>query len=163
MRKYVKIIHEDLNAGGGSERLTITMMEALNEMGFNIDLETITVPDWNRIKKWYGNFSFKINQIKKMDLSNIFGLSEYTNKDWLAITSEEKQYSLIINAHGDILPYYNSKNHRNLNGKIITYCHYPLTPKLINNGKYKKFLLKFLQNSKYGYGVNYYYISSGGK
>ena len=64
MRKYVKIIHEDLNAGGGSERLTITMMEALNEMGFNIDLETITVPDWNRIKKWYGNFSFKINQIK---------------------------------------------------------------------------------------------------
>ena len=38
MTKYVKIIHEDLNAGGGSERLTITMMEALTEMGFNIDL-----------------------------------------------------------------------------------------------------------------------------
>ena len=47
MGKSVKIIHEDLNAGGGSERLTITMMEALNEMGFNIDLETITISDWN--------------------------------------------------------------------------------------------------------------------
>ena len=157
MRKYVKIIHEDLNAGGGSERLTITMMEALNEMGFNIDLETITVPDWNRIKKWYGNFSFKINQIKQMDLSNIFGLSEYTNKDWLQVTSEEEQYSLIINAHGDILPYYNSNNHKKSQGKIITYCHYPLTPKLINNGTYKKFLLKFLQNSKFGYGLNFYF------
>ena len=157
MRKYVKIIHEDLNAGGGSERLTITMMEALNEMGFNIDLETITVPDWNRIKKWYGNFSFKINQIKQMDLSNIFGLSEYTNKDWLQVTSEEEQYGLIINAHGDILPYYNSNNHKKSQGKIITYCHYPLTPKLINNGTYKKFLLKFLQNSKFGYGLNFYF------
>jgi glycosyltransferase involved in cell wall biosynthesis len=157
MRKYVKIIHEDLNAGGGSERLTITMMEALNEMGFNIDLETITVPDWNRIKKWYGNFSLKIDKIKKMDLSNIFGLSEYTNKDWQEVTSEEKQYSLIINAHGDILPYYNPNNHRKLEGRIITYCHYPLTPKLINNGTYKKFLLKFLENSKFGYGLNYYF------
>jgi glycosyltransferase involved in cell wall biosynthesis len=157
MTKYVKIIHEDLNAGGGSERLTITMMEALTEMGFNIDLETITLPDWNRIKKWYGKFSLKIDQIKKMDLSNIFGLSEYTNKDWLHVASEEEKYSLIINAHGDILPYYNPNNHGKLQGKIITYCHYPLTPKLVNNGMYKKFLLKILQNSKFGYGLNFYF------
>jgi glycosyltransferase involved in cell wall biosynthesis len=157
MTKYVKIIHEDLNAGGGSERLTITMMEALTEMGFNIDLETITLPDWNRIRKWYGKFSLKIDQIKKMDLSNIFGLSEYTNKDWLNVPSEEDQYSLIINAHGDILPYYNPNNHGKLQGKIITYCHYPLTPKLVNNGIYKKFLLKILQNSKFGYGLNFYF------
>ena len=157
MRKSVKIIHEDLNAGGGSERLTITMMEALNEMGFNIDLETITIPDWNQIKKWYGKFSLKIDRIKKMDLSNIFGLSEYRNKDWLQVESEEEQYRLIINAHGDILPYYNPNNHGKLKGKIITYCHYPLTPKLINNGTYKKFLLKFLKNSIFGYGLNFHF------
>jgi glycosyltransferase involved in cell wall biosynthesis len=126
-------------------------------MVFNIDLETITLPDWNRIKKWYGKFSLKIDQIKKMDLSNIFGLSEYTNKDWLHVASEEEKYSLIINAHGDILPYYNPNNHGKLQGKIITYCHYPLTPKLVNNGMYKKFLLKILQNSKFGYGLNFYF------
>lgn len=157
MTKYVKIIHEDLNAGGGSERLTITMMEALNEMGFNIHLETITLPDWNQIKKWYGKFSLKIDQIKKMDLSNIFGLSEYTSNDSLQVAPEEEQYSLIINTHGDILPYYNPKNHRNLQAKIITYCHYPLTPKLVNNGTYKKFLLKILKNSKFGYGLNFHF------
>jgi len=66
MNNYIKIIHEDLNAGGGSERLTITMIEALNEMGFNIDLETTTTPDWNQIKRWYGKFSVKIEEIKKM-------------------------------------------------------------------------------------------------
>ena len=65
MNNYIKIIHEDLNAGGGSERLTITMIEALNEMGFNIDLETITTPDWDQIRKWYGKFSLKIEKIKK--------------------------------------------------------------------------------------------------
>ena len=119
MREYVRIIHEDLNAGGGSERLTITMMEALNEMGFNIDLETITIPDWNKIQRWYGKFSFKIDKIKAMDLSNIFGLSEYRNKDWIKVALEVEKYRLIINAHGDILPYYNPNNHGKLKGKII--------------------------------------------
>jgi glycosyltransferase involved in cell wall biosynthesis len=157
MREYVKIIHEDLNAGGGSERLTITMMEALNEIGFNIDLETITIPDWNKIQKWYGKFSLKIDRIKVMDLSNIFGLSEYRNNDWLKAASEEEKYRLIINAHGDILPYYNSNNHGKLKGKIITYCHYPLMPNLADKGTYKKFLLKFLKNSKFGYGLNFHF------
>lgn len=158
MREYVKIIHEDLNAGGGSERLTITMMEALNEMGFNIDLETITVPDWNKIQKWYGKFSLKIDRIKTMDLSNIFGSSEYKSKDWLQLASEEEKYRLIINAHGDILPYYNPNKHEKLKGKIITYCHYPLMPNLADKGTYKKFLLKFLKNSKYGYGLNFHFV-----
>ena len=158
MREFVKIIHEDLNAGGGSERLTITMMEALNEMGFNIDLETITVPDWNKIQKWYGKFSLKIDRIKTMDLSNIFGSSEYKSKDWLQLASEEEKYRLIINAHGDILPYYNPNKHEKLKGKIITYCHYPLMPNLADKGTYKKFLLKFLKNSKYGYGLNFHFV-----
>jgi glycosyltransferase involved in cell wall biosynthesis len=146
MKNNIKIIHEDLNAGGGSERLTITMMEALNEMGFNIDLETITMPDWNQIKKWYGKFSVKIGKIKRIDLSNVIGFSEFAVKDKKEIALEEEKYSLIINTHGDILPYYNSNNFRKSKTKLITYCHYPLTPKLIHQGSYKKFLSKFLQN-----------------
>ena len=146
MKNNIKIIHEDLNAGGGSERLTITMMEALNEMGFNIDLETITMPDWNQIKKWYGKFSVKIGKIKRIDLSNVIGFSEFAVKDKKEIALEEEKYSLIINTHGDILPYYNSNNSRKSKTKLITYCHYPLTPRLIHQGSYKKFLSKFLQN-----------------
>lgn len=148
MKNNIKIIHEDLNAGGGSERLTITMMQALNELGFNIDLETITTPDWNQMKKWYGKFSVKIGKIKRIDLSNVIGLSEPAVKDRKEIAlEEEEKYSLIINAHGDILPYYNSNNHKKLKTKLITYCHYPLTPRLIHQGSYKKFLSKFLQHS----------------
>jgi glycosyltransferase involved in cell wall biosynthesis len=148
MKNNIKIIHEDLNAGGGSERLTLTMMQALNELGFNIDLETITTPDWNQMKKWYGKFSVKIGKIKRIDLSNVIGLSEPAVKDRKEIAlEEEEKYSLIINAHGDILPYYNSNNHKKLKTKLITYCHYPLTPRLIHQGSYKKFLSKFLQNS----------------
>src|SRR5215207_9875630 len=148
MKNNIKIIHEDLNAGGGSERLTITMMQALNELGFNIDLETITTPDWNQMKKWYGKFSLKIGKIKRIDLSNVIGLSEPAVKDRKEIAlEEEEKYSLIINAHGDILPYYNLNNHKKLKTKLITYCHYPLTPRLIHQGSYKKFLSKFLQHS----------------
>ncbi|HEY6658231.1 MAG TPA: hypothetical protein VIZ62_06875, partial [Nitrososphaeraceae archaeon] len=149
MKNNIKIIHEDLNAGGGSERLTITMMQALNELGFNIDLETITTPDWNQMKKWYGKFSVKIGKIKRIDLSNVIGLSEPAVKDRkeTALEEEEEKYSLIINAHGDILPYYNSNKHKKLKTKLMTYCHYPLTPRLIHQGSYKKFLSKFLQNS----------------
>ncbi len=122
MKNNIKIIHEDLNAGGGSERLTITMMQALNELGFNIDLETITNPDWNQMKKWYGKFSVKIGKIKRIDLSNVIGLSEPAVKDRKEIAlEEEEKYSLIINAHGDILPYYNSNNHKKLKTKLITY------------------------------------------
>ena len=146
MNNYIKIIHEDLNAGGGSERLTITMIEALNEMGFNIDLETITTPDWNQIKRWYGKFSVKIEEIKKINLYNVFGLPQFRNNDRKEIALEEEKYNFIINAHGDILPYYNSINLKMLKTKIITYCHYPLTPRLIYHGSYKKFLFKFLQN-----------------
>ena len=148
MKNNIKIIHEDLNAGGGSERLTITMMQALNELGFNIDLETITTPDWNQMKKWYGKLSVKIGKIKRIDLSNVIGLSEPAVKDRKEIAlEEEEKYSLIINAHGDILPYYNLNNHKKLKTKLITYCHYPLTPRLIHQGSYKKFLSKFLQHS----------------
>ncbi len=154
MKNNIKIIHEDLNAGGGSERLTITMMEALNEMGFNIDLETISTPDWNQIKKWYGKFSLRIEKIKKIDLSNVFGSSECVNEKRKQIALEEEKYTLIINTHGDILPYYNPTSHSKLKTKIITYCHYPLTPRLINHGSYKKFLMKFLQNSTVDYERN---------
>jgi recombinational DNA repair protein (RecF pathway) len=40
-----KVIHDDLNAGGGSERLAITTIKLLNEMGFEVDVQTCEAPD----------------------------------------------------------------------------------------------------------------------
>ena len=41
----VLIIHDDLNACGGSERLAATTIETLAEIGFIVDLATFTMPD----------------------------------------------------------------------------------------------------------------------
>ena len=74
MKRFAKIIHENLNAGGGSERFTFTLIEALQEMGFIIDLETITCPDWERIRKSFGNsYSQLIRGINVVDLKDIIG------------------------------------------------------------------------------------------
>ena len=39
--KRVKLIHEDLNAGGGAERLAAESLQALNEMDLSVDLVTL--------------------------------------------------------------------------------------------------------------------------
>jgi hypothetical protein len=33
-------VHDNLNAGGGSERLAVATIQALNELGFIVDVET---------------------------------------------------------------------------------------------------------------------------
>ena len=43
--KKARIIHDNLNAGGGSERLAFATIELLNEMGFKIDLLTLQKPN----------------------------------------------------------------------------------------------------------------------
>lgn len=40
--KRVKLIHEDLNAGGGAERLAAASLEALSELDLSVDLVTFT-------------------------------------------------------------------------------------------------------------------------
>src|ERR671921_87975 len=118
-----KVIHDDLNAGGGSERLAITIIELLNEMGFEVDVQTCKVPDIEKLENNFGQ--------------------------------------LIINTHGDLLPYISRDSNRVLyfNGavnnnsqirkktKIITYCHYPLVPYYVKNGVYRRFLCKFIKTS----------------
>jgi hypothetical protein len=47
--REILIIHDDLNAGGGSERLAATTIETLTEIGFNVDLATFTMPDMVKV------------------------------------------------------------------------------------------------------------------
>jgi glycosyltransferase involved in cell wall biosynthesis len=151
-----KVIHDDLNAGGGSERLAITIIELLNEIGFEVDVQTCKVPDIEKLENNFGQLNIKIRKTKKLNL-----LSLLQSKEQTEYGSDDCDYDLIINTHGDLLPYISRDSNRVLyfNGavnnnpqirkktKIITYCHYPLVPYYVKNGVYRKFLCKFIKTS----------------
>jgi hypothetical protein len=49
-----KVIHDDLNAGGSSERLAITTIKLLNEMSFEVDVQTCEAPDIEKLENNFG-------------------------------------------------------------------------------------------------------------
>jgi alpha-1,2-mannosyltransferase len=137
--KRVKLIHEDLNAGGGAERLAAASLETLNELDLSVDLVTFTKPNWNHLEKIFGlsklhNF---VDNVIKGDINSL--LEDISNTHY-----DDNQYDIIMNAHGDILP--TSMLVQN-NEKLITYCHYPLVPGLIRSLKYDNILQNYLDMS----------------
>jgi alpha-1,2-mannosyltransferase len=135
-----KIVHDNLNAGGGSERLTIATIEALNEMGFVVDVETYQQPRIRDLEKDFGQLDISINQAKKLDLLSLLQLGKDIGE------VDTYHYDLIINTHGDLLPYSSITRNNDLRKTImITYCHYPLVPFYIRNGLYRRYLSKFLK------------------
>ena len=137
--KRVKLIHEDLNAGGGAERLAAASLETLNELDLSVDLVTFTKPNWTHLEKIFGlsklhNF---VDNVIKGDINSL--LEEISNTHY-----DNNKYDIIMNAHGDILP--SSMLVRN-NEKLITYCHYPLVPGLIRSLKYDNILQNYLDMS----------------
>jgi len=137
--KRVKLIHEDLNAGGGAERLAAASLETLNELDLSVDLVTFTKPNWNHLEKIFGlsklhNF---VDNVIKGDINSL--LEDISNTHY-----DNNKYDIIMNAHGDILP--TSMLVQN-NEKLITYCHYPLVPGLIRSLKYDNILQNYLDMS----------------
>ena len=57
--KIAKIVHDDLNVGGGSERLAIVTTSLLNEMGYKVDVASLKKPDLEKITKriWRDRFN----------------------------------------------------------------------------------------------------------
>jgi hypothetical protein len=53
--KRAKVVHDNLNAGGGSERLAFATIELLNEMNFVIDLATLQKPNLKEAEQHFGN------------------------------------------------------------------------------------------------------------
>ncbi|MDW0342898.1 MAG: glycosyltransferase, partial [Nitrososphaeraceae archaeon] len=148
-----KIIHDDLNAGGGSERLAITTLELLNEMGFEVDVQTCEALDVKKLENNFGRLYIKIRKTKELNL-----LSLLKSKENAEHGSDDCHYDLIINTHGDLLPYVSVNNDQSLFHNctvndnpdmrktiMITYCHYPLLPYYVKNGVYRRFLCKFIR------------------
>ena len=118
----VNIVHINLNARGGSERLALAVIRALkedNDMDIDIDLTTLQKPDVHKIEETYGKTG--LMAARNINRVNIIPSIEKVQL--------KKKYDLIINTHGDMFPFsqkYFSKEN------AITYCHFPLAKYLID-------------------------------
>jgi glycosyltransferase involved in cell wall biosynthesis len=110
------IVHISLNARGGGERLAVATIKAISSMGIAVELSTVEKPDMQLIHDAYG---ISIDgDLKKIRTLNI--LQKYSPSN----------YSLTVNTHGDMLPFY----HEDFTKKnAITYCHYPIARYLIDS------------------------------
>ena len=110
------IVHISLNPRGGSERLAVAVIQALSEIGIDIDLTTFEEPDVSKLESAYGKAATSaIKKIKNISIIDSIGKTE-----------ANKHYDLTINTHGDMLPYFSKNN-------SITYCHFPLAKYLIES------------------------------
>jgi len=133
--KRAKVVHDNLNAGGGSERLAFATIELLNEMNFIVDLATLQKPNLKEAERDFGNGPsnlWKFNKIEILDmysLLNIEGIrknKQEKNKNDNGENNEinnkinksrfnDEDYDLIINTHGDLFPYYKVNREYNRN------------------------------------------------
>jgi glycosyltransferase involved in cell wall biosynthesis len=139
-----KVIHDNINAGGGSERLAMITIDLLIRMGFKVDLASFNKPDIDQLRRDFGDIVSldSINPIS-LDRFSTIGLQDAARHR--PNTSEtdgvpqdayvnDNDYSLIINTHGDLLPYYDTKAQADSKNRIITYCHFPIIPQVIMEG-----------------------------
>jgi glycosyltransferase involved in cell wall biosynthesis len=126
----VNIVHINLNARGGSERLALATIAALKEIDdIDVDLTTFQKPDLNKIQRSYGKIG--LLALRSIKTVNIIRSIETVRL--------KKDYDLTINTHGDMLPFSQKGFSKN---NAITYCHFPLAKYLIDveNEEYGRLL-----------------------
>ncbi|AIC16718.1 glycosyltransferase [Nitrososphaera viennensis] len=124
----VNVIHIDLNPCGGAEQLAIATLQSFLEMEtMQVDLTVARAPDLERLEKAFGDRVRRIfDRVKVKPLGRL-----PIELDWQTGTlacrpgaeSAISEYDVIVNTHGDVLPYFlpsfSSKT-------CITYCHFPV-------------------------------------
>lgn len=133
-----KLVHDDLNAGGGSEYLAISTVAALNEMGFKVDLASFTIPNISEINREFGTSGLAIQSEEILDIFSLLGVSKDGGNNPARLIYDDSGYDITINAHGDLLPYAYKPGDPRAPKHLITYCHFPLLPQLVSNGDYGK-------------------------
>jgi glycosyltransferase involved in cell wall biosynthesis len=133
MRKAV-VIHHTLNSPGGESTVAIETIESLYELGYEVELVTVQPPDLDSIRKSYGK-KMHIARIKSLlpFKLNYFGV--YQRLLTMLSSMDFKDSDVVINTHGDALPYRISGN-----VPYLLYLHFPT----------------FLMNSAGIYGSNKY-------
>jgi glycosyltransferase involved in cell wall biosynthesis len=128
------VIHHTLNSLGGETTVAIETIESLYELGYEVDLVTVQPPNLDILTKSYGK---KIHIARTKSLLpfklNYFGV--YQRLLTLLSSTDFRDSDVIINTHGDALPY-------RISGDVpyLLYLHFPT----------------FLMNSAGGYGSNKY-------
>ncbi len=148
-------IYSDLNPCGGGERLTLVTMQAVLEIGIDIDLTTLETPDIQKIQNAFGkDLASVISKIKKIYVTPHI-LDEQSISNII-----KNRYDIIINTHGDIDPYYDNSFTKD---NAITYCHYPSVKYLIQSENLS-YLEKHIKIAKtFSASQNYTNASSGDK
>jgi alpha-1,2-mannosyltransferase len=117
------VIHGDFNPCGGAERLSLTTMQALIEIGIDFDLTTLKSPDIPKLENSYGkNLVSVMKSINKINVINI--MEELRQQQQEEEDHEDYNYDITINTNGDAAPYYHSSFSKD---NAITYCHFPST------------------------------------
>ena len=106
-----------MNSCGGAERLTLITMQAMLEMGFNIEITTLEKPNVLKLANAYGKKIVSV--IKNIKKINILRLIDEENIHEII---KKGEYDITINTHGDIVPYYDKSFSKK---NAITYCHFP--------------------------------------
>ena len=78
--KRAKIIHDNLNAGGGSERLAFATIELLKKMNFVVDMATLQKPNLEKAEENFGNDTshlWKFNQIEILDMYSVLDINKH--------------------------------------------------------------------------------------
>ncbi len=154
MQLNAKVVHDNLNAGGGSEYLSICTIDALSKMGFQVDLFTFENPKIEELRRDFGISELQVRKVLRIDLFELLQLdisgqvgqpSSQKGMRLLKNNWDDQHYDLVINTHGDLLPYYNyklSKVHKrgDLSKNLVTYCHFPIVPHLTKIGRYLEVL-----------------------
>ncbi len=128
------VIHHTLNSLGGEATVAIETIESLYELGYEVDLVTVQPPDLDTLTNSYGK-KIHIAQTKSLlpFKLNYFGV--YQRLLTVLSSADFRGSDVIINTHGDALPYRISGN-----VPYLLYLHFPT----------------FLMNSAGGYGSNKY-------
>ncbi|MDQ3966870.1 MAG: glycosyltransferase [Thermoproteota archaeon] len=128
------VIHHTLNTLGGETTVAIETIESLYQLGYEVELVTVQPPDLERIAKSYGK---KIHIARTKSLLpfklNYFGV--YQKLMTMLSSTDFKDSDIVINTHGDALPYRISAN-----VAYLLYLYFPT----------------FMMNSSGNYGSNKY-------
>jgi glycosyltransferase involved in cell wall biosynthesis len=116
----VGLVHHNLDSRGGGEKVCVTVMELLRELGHEIHLVTVSPPNWESIKKGFGKevYADKVYNLFPVKLK-FFGIYQ---RLLTIIPAIRLKVDFLINTHGDVIPYFMPK--RNI--PSLYYCYFPV-------------------------------------
>ena len=99
------VIHHTLNTLGGETTVAIETIESLYELGYEVEFVTVQPPDLDSISRAYGK-RIHIGRIKSLlpFKLNYFGIYQRL-LTMLSSSIDLKNSDVVINTHGDALPY----------------------------------------------------------